>query len=50
MNPRYFLAQSYIIEENYNVFWGIIDDMRHFYANKISPFDQRYTNHKKHIT
>ena len=36
INPRYLWAQKLIIEGNYDVFWGIIDDMRNLYKNKIS--------------
>jgi hypothetical protein len=42
MNPRYLLAQNLIIDENYHVFWGLLDDMRNYYSNKISPYDTRY--------
>ena len=42
MNPRYLHAQTYLMDGNEDVFWGLLDDIYHLYYHKISPYDLRY--------
>lgn len=41
-NPRYQSSEYYIMNGNWDVFWGLIDDIRHVYGNKISRQDTRF--------
>ena len=46
LNPRYIYAERFLKEGNHNVFWGFLDDLWHFYHNKISKHDKRYKKTK----
>jgi hypothetical protein len=41
-NPRYLMAENYLIESIPEVFWGLLDDIYHYYHGKVSPFDKRF--------
>lgn len=40
-NPRYLWLSSSLILENEDVFWGLLDDIWHYYNNKLSRYDGR---------
>ena len=39
MNARYLWAQNYMMEGNWDVIWGFIDDVWYWHNNKMSPND-----------
>lgn len=41
-NPRYLSAQYYLINGHKDVFWGLVEDIRATYNNKISKADKRF--------
>lgn len=41
-NPRYVGGLYFLINGNKHVFWGLVDDIRHVYGNKISKKDRRF--------
>ena len=42
MNQRYLFAYAYLQEGNFDVFWGLMDDIWHCFHNKLSPWDKRH--------
>ena len=44
MNPRYLWADTELINGNYDVFYGLLDDIWHLTYNKISIYDKRSKN------
>lgn len=41
-NTRYLRAENYLMEGDFNVFWGFLLDIYFFSLNKFSIFDKRY--------
>lgn len=41
-NPRYLGGMYFLINGNKDVFWGLLDDIRLVYGNKISRRDRRF--------
>lgn len=41
-NPRYLCSEYYLMNGNKDVFWGLLDDIRLVYNNKVSSKDTRY--------
>ena len=50
MNPRYLNAHKYLMEGNEDIFWGFLDDIWHFYTNKISTHDNRFINENQYTS
>ena len=43
-NPRYLNSEYYVMKGQKDVFWGLVDDIRHVYGNKISRKDKRFSS------
>ena len=49
-NPRYLWISFSLILENDDVFWGLLDDVWHYYNNKVSKYDGRKAeNNEKNV-
>lgn len=46
-NPRYLSSHYYLINGNKDVFWGLVDDIRATFNNKISKADKRFKKANK---